>query len=140
MNGAVSQVGDNRLAVLAVDIKQAHADVKASAMTVATRAIDAGNALIEAKGLLKHGRWKKWLSENVSMSERTAQRYMQVARSGLKSATVAVLGIRGASESIAQRTGGAHKAPAFDAGVPINDIVFVRECYPRSEFDLQRVL
>ena len=39
-----------------------------------------------------HGEWQTGLRENCGLSERTAQRYMQLARSGLKSATVAHLG------------------------------------------------
>jgi hypothetical protein len=37
------------------------------------------------------------------MSARTARRYMQLARSGMKSATVADLGIKGAAEAITRR-------------------------------------
>jgi len=45
------------LVVLAADIRGAHAGAQASALAHATRALDAGRALIEAKALLKHGRW-----------------------------------------------------------------------------------
>jgi hypothetical protein len=43
-----------------------------------------------------HGQWRAWLADNVGMPERTASAYMKIARSGLKSATVAEIGIRGA--------------------------------------------
>jgi hypothetical protein len=47
-----TDIGGNRLAVLAADIRAAH-----PGMTTATaRAIEAGHALTEAKGLLQHGR------------------------------------------------------------------------------------
>jgi hypothetical protein len=70
---------------------------------MATAALAAGNALIEAKELVRHGEWRDWLKANCSMSTRTAQRYMQMARSGLNAPRVALLGIRGASEAIARR-------------------------------------
>lgn len=48
---------------------------------------DAGNAilaigerLIEAKNMLDHGQWCAWLSEKVEFSERTAQRFMRLAK------------------------------------------------------------
>jgi len=95
--------GSNRLTVLAADVQAAHLDIQASAEAMAERALVAGNALIEAKGLLQHGEWGRWLQDHCAMSERSAQRYMQMARAGLKSATVADLGIRGAAASIARR-------------------------------------
>lgn len=48
---------------------------------------DAGNAilgigdrLIEAKSLLSHGEWLPWLTERVEFSERTAQRFIRLAK------------------------------------------------------------
>ena len=92
----------NRLTILAADIQAAHREVQASAEKMAERAIAAGHMLIEAKGTLPHGKWRSWLDQHVGMSERSAQRYMQLARSGMKSATVAVLGIAGAAQAIAK--------------------------------------
>ncbi|MGA2179611.1 MAG: DUF3102 domain-containing protein [Verrucomicrobiota bacterium] len=44
-------------------------------------AIKAGGFLNAAKGLLKHGAWKKWLAENVAcICKRTAQNYMKLAK------------------------------------------------------------
>jgi hypothetical protein len=48
---------NNRLVTLAADIRDTHAGVEASALAHATRALDAGRALIEAKSLMRHGRW-----------------------------------------------------------------------------------
>jgi Protein of unknown function (DUF3102) len=90
----------NRLPVLAAEIRRAHADVQDAAKTAAQRAIDAGHALIEAKELVQHGDWLPWLRENCALAERTAQLYMKIARSGLKSATVAVLGLQNAAGAI----------------------------------------
>lgn len=95
--------GHNRLAELAGEIGAAHRDTITASARAAERAIATGNLLMEAKGLVKHGEWAGWLAANVSeMSERTAQRYMRLARSGLKSATVADLGLRAADEALAE--------------------------------------
>lgn len=90
----------NRLPVLAAEIRRAHADVLDAVKTASERAIEAGHALIEAKELVQHGEWLPWLRENCALAERTAQLYMKVAKSGLESATVAVLGLQGAAKSI----------------------------------------
>jgi hypothetical protein len=90
----------NRLPVLAEEIKLAHAGVEAAAQTAAEHAIAAGNALIEAKELLKHGEFLPWLKEHVGFSERTAQLYMKVVRLGFKSATVADIGLKAAASAI----------------------------------------
>jgi len=90
--------GDNRLAVLAADIRAAHAGVQDAAKVAAEKALEAGRALIEAKNLLKHGQWLPWLKEHCHLSERTAQLYMHIARLGLESATVADLGLKAAGE------------------------------------------
>jgi hypothetical protein len=94
------QAASNRLPVLGAEIRKAHADVQESAKTAAQRAIDAGNLLIEAKELVRHGEWLPWLRENCALAERTAQLYMKIAKSGLESAMVADLGLQGAAEAI----------------------------------------
>lgn len=93
-------MGSNRLPILAAEIRKAHADVQEAAKTAAERAIEAGHALIEAKELLKHGEWLPWLREHCELPERTAQAYMRLARSGIKSATVADLGLKAALASL----------------------------------------
>ena len=93
--------GDNRLPVLAAQIKIEHAGVKAAAQVAAEHAIKAGHALIEAKELVSHGQWLPWLRANVGFSDRTAQLYMKIVRLGFKSATVADLGLKMAANTIA---------------------------------------
>ncbi len=39
-----------------------------------------GRCLIEAKEMLSHGEWRSWLEEQVEFSERSAQRFMRLAR------------------------------------------------------------
>jgi hypothetical protein len=90
----------NRLPVLATEIRKAHADVQDAAKTAAQRAIEAGHALIEAKELIEHGGWLPWLREHCALADRTARLYMQIARSGLKSATVADFGLQAAAKAI----------------------------------------
>lgn len=45
---------------------------------MAKSAFEIGQRLVEAKELLPHGEWGKWLSERVQFSHRTANRFMQV--------------------------------------------------------------
>ena len=94
------QTGDNRLPVLAAEICKAHAEVQAAGKTAIERAIQAGHALIEAKGLLKHGEWLPWLRAHCNISERMAQRYVRLARNRAtietKSDTKSDLSISGA--------------------------------------------
>jgi hypothetical protein len=90
----------NRLPVLAAEIRIAHAGVEAAAKTAAERAIEAGNALLEAKELVNHGEWLPWLKEHCELPERTAQFYMKIARLGLESATVAEIGLKAAAKTL----------------------------------------
>lgn len=60
---------------------------------------DAGNAilgigqrLIEAKAMLPHGEWLPWLNEQIDISERTAQKFMRLAREWTNPNTLADLG------------------------------------------------
>lgn len=98
----MSDTGHNRLAALAADIRALDAQVRRNAEQVARDAIEAGHRLIEAKDMLVHGEWQQWLAENTGLSVRSAQRYMRLARLGVKSDTVSHLGLRGALDSIAQ--------------------------------------
>ncbi len=120
MNGP----GDNRLAVLAAEVQAADGRFRRSAEQAAAAAIEAGQKLIEAKSLVAHGGWLPWLRDRVAMSERTATRYMRLARSGMDIRHVADLGIRAASEAIG-------RAPAPYEQHPIGT------CYPpmtKAEF------
>ncbi len=42
--------------------------------------LEIGKRLNEAKAMLSHGEWGKWLSEKVDFSEATAQRFMRLAK------------------------------------------------------------
>jgi hypothetical protein len=60
--------------------------------TAAEKALAAGAALVEAKALCRHGEWQDWLKAT-GVPERSARRYMLLHRAGVKTATVADLGI-----------------------------------------------
>jgi hypothetical protein len=68
---------------------------------------------------------------------------MRLVRSGMKSDAVADLGIRAADEALAKHmpeTDADEPPPEpYDFGIPINDVKFVPEFYPRSSFDLEYV-
>ena len=54
--------------------------------------LDIGARLIEAKGMLSHGEWLPWLTEQVEFSERTAQRFMRLAQEWSNPTTLSDLG------------------------------------------------
>lgn len=70
---------DASLNALAGQIKIEHEAALGSARTALKHALRAGELLLEAKALVKHGQWLPWLSANVDVSERQAQKYMQLA-------------------------------------------------------------
>ena len=67
--------------------------------------MEAAATLVEARELSEHGEWMPWL-EKTGIPERTAQRMMQLARAGIKSDTLTVLG---ASRIIELLAGNAQK-------------------------------
>ena len=70
----------NSLADLAIRIKAEHAAAAASLRESVRHAISAGEMLVEAKAMVPHGQWLLWLADHVSISERTAQLYMRIAK------------------------------------------------------------
>ncbi|WP_267428510.1 DUF3102 domain-containing protein [Methylobacterium sp. GC_Met_2] len=106
----------NRLPVLVGEIRRAHEEARSAARFSAERALAAGHLLIEAKTAVGHGEWLPWLRANLGMSERTAQGYMRLARTGLKSATVADLGLRATLTRVGRR-----KAP--DLSLPAGRLI-----------------
>ncbi len=60
---------------------------------IAESSIEVGELLLEAKAVLKHGEWLKWLAEKVDYGQRTAEEYMLLGKVyGGKSRTFANLG------------------------------------------------
>jgi hypothetical protein len=81
----------NRLPELQALVLAAHHDVQHHTTAAAAKALSAGEILVEAKGLCRHGEWGTWLKAT-GIPERSAQRYMLLHRAGFKSATVSYLG------------------------------------------------
>jgi len=81
----------NRLPELQALALAAHHGVEHHTIAAAEKALSAGEILVEAKGLCRHGEWGAWLKAT-GIPERSAQRYMLLHRAGFKSATVAELG------------------------------------------------
>jgi hypothetical protein len=65
---------------IADDINHHHDLAGLRADEAVSHAIQAGKLLLEAKGALAHGQWLPWLDQNVRVTPRQAQRYMQVAQ------------------------------------------------------------
>ena len=65
---------------LATTVRTAHAAAGHAASNFLEHALTAGDALIAAQGKLDHGQWGDWLRCKCDLKERTAQRYMQLAR------------------------------------------------------------
>jgi hypothetical protein len=53
--------GNNRLPVLASEIRKAHDEATAAQRKTLAHAMEAGQRLIEAKALVGHGGWLPWL-------------------------------------------------------------------------------
>lgn len=76
------------------DVKEIAADILARKEAIVHSFLEIGNLLIEAKGqLTKHGGWMNWLDNEVGISYRMAERYMQLARTYANSTSVTNLGM-----------------------------------------------
>jgi hypothetical protein len=94
--------GHNTLADLAERIRLASTEMQTAEHVAAEKAIEKGLLLIEAKQACGHGQWLPFL-QRADVPERDAQRLMTLAKSGLKSAAVAVLGVRAACDLAEKR-------------------------------------
>lgn len=92
----------DRLPDLAARIKAEHAQVVSAMKRGVVHAMAAGDLLIEAKALLKHGGWLPWLAEHCAIPARTASHYMRLARGRDKIGNVADLTVREALELLAK--------------------------------------
>src|SRR5262245_14760433 len=73
-------VDTKRLTALAGHIERHHKAAYQQAAYALKRARQCGECLNEAKQLVKHGEWAAWMRDNISLSERQAQKYMQIAK------------------------------------------------------------
>jgi hypothetical protein len=93
----------NSLVDLAARIRTEHNGAQAAVKRGIEHVIAAGELLIEAKAQLKHGQWLPWLEEHCGLSDRTASRYMRVARNKDKlgeNGHVSDLSLRGAVDAL----------------------------------------
>jgi hypothetical protein len=65
---------------LATEINQEHAAFESVLRAGMAHALRCGDLLMAAKKLVAHGGWLPWLAANCTVSERTAQAYIRVAR------------------------------------------------------------
>ena len=86
------------LAGLAGTVRTALANAARAGATMLGHFLTVGDALIAAKDRVDHGHWRTWLEQECDLSERTALRYMQLARgrAHLNSPRVANLSLSGA--------------------------------------------
>lgn len=80
MSNVVTLPAVQPLARLAGDINRQHAEVGRHAKGMLMAAKAAGEMLLQAKGLVKHGEFKAWVKENCAFSYDVAVKYMRVAR------------------------------------------------------------
>lgn len=73
-------------------IEQITGEILELKKTAGDAILSIGNRLIEAKGILNHGEWLPWLTEQVEFSERTAQNFMRLAKEWSNPQTLADLG------------------------------------------------
>jgi Protein of unknown function (DUF3102) len=72
--------GEVTLVELGSRIKSAHEQLVTSARSIVFHAIEIGKDLMKAQALGGYGNWGRWLEANCALNERTAQRYMELAR------------------------------------------------------------
>ena len=77
-----------------------------------SHAIGAGRELIDQKRSMAHGEFGKWCRDNLTFTERHAQRYMQLAKTDTRVAFDPDLGIKAAIEAVAEKRPAS--APALD--------------------------
>ena len=81
MTGPIAPLaGDYSLTDLAARIRAEHEAVSSALKESVRHAITAGELLVEAKEQLGDGRWLPWFRDHCTISERTAQLYMRVAK------------------------------------------------------------
>ena len=101
---------------IATAINAAHAGVEVAKREGARYAVECGRLLAQAKDTVPHGGWDAWLRLNTTVSPRTAQLYMRIARhvegDAAKAQRVAGLSVRDvAAEATGSRRATASRKP-----------------------------
>ena len=80
-NEATAQDGDvNEVDDLARCVRAEHRAVGLSVRKALEHAMGAGDALIKLRHEIRHGNWRAFLRDRCEINERTAQRYIQLAK------------------------------------------------------------
>lgn len=77
--GVTARAAQYRLEKLIPDIKHSYQQAKLAAVQFVQYAVHCGNKLNEAKLLLPHGSFERWVLETADCNPSTARRYMRVA-------------------------------------------------------------
>jgi hypothetical protein len=80
LNTKVNPPAVKDLSALAAQICAAHLAVGRALGNALDHAMTAGDALIAARGQVKHGEWAFWLKRHCDLHERVARRYVQLAK------------------------------------------------------------
>ena len=64
---------------LAASINKSYRNYRSTLRTALDQAIEVGGKLNEAKCLVKHGRWRDWVKDNLECSQRTSDLYRKLA-------------------------------------------------------------
>jgi hypothetical protein len=75
------------LSDLAARINESHHLAMSHASKAMEQATACGEMLLETKAKVPHGHWLRWLRENVTFGERSAQGYMRIAQAPRRPAT-----------------------------------------------------
>ena len=81
MSGRLAALAIPILTARATRINAAHRNALAAGRSMLAYAVEAGLKLIEAKRGMPHGTFGAWCGANLVCDERTAQRYMKLAKS-----------------------------------------------------------
>jgi hypothetical protein len=79
-DNAIAAEARERLEELKRRANVAHHRARGAMATVVEQALEAGNALLEARDICPRGKWLAWLDEHFDGTARTAQRYLQAAK------------------------------------------------------------
>ena len=83
------------------DIEVITEEILSLKQTAGSAILEIGQRLIEAKQMLPHGEWLHWLEERVEFSERSANRFMRLAREWSNPTTLSDLGASKALQLLA---------------------------------------
>lgn len=104
---AKASITTTELTKLGAQINRVHRLAERAGRSAVQHATHAGEMLIKAKRLCRHGTWQSWLADHCEVSERSARLYMQVARDlpeadRSKRQRVAILSLREAVTLLAE--------------------------------------